>query len=346
MTQRHAKVQIRREEAGKTLADWLEQRFTYHSRDEWASLIGEGRVLRNGNAAQVDSVLAVDDLVEYHPLSLEEPTVDAEYSIVYEDNDLFAVNKPPNLPCHPGGKFFKHTLWFLLRSKYPGARIINRLDRETSGIVLVAKDKRAARLLGRQFERRQVQKEYLVLVEGQFPDTMQADGVLVSADSVVRKKRAFQRDGEGESCSTRFRCLERFDGMSLVHVELGTGRMHQIRASLCSLGFPVVGDKIYGVDERIFLRFVEQKLTDADRQMLRLPHQALHAHRLAFSNCDGDPVCVEAPLPDDFCPVIFASSEADFPGDKAIVRACATPKQFEDSSWPRGPRRWPPGSVR
>lgn len=301
MTERQAKISIRTHEAGTRLDAWLAARFTYHALHEWVSLIQSHRLLVNDLSSQAGYLLRAGDVIAYHPISLAEPEVSHDIQILYEDDILMAINKPPDLPCHPAGRYFKNTLLTMLRETCPEARLVNRLDRETSGIILIAKNKRTSGKLGRQFERRQVTKEYQVLVEGDFPDQLLAEGVLaVDNESPVIKKRVFLWEGEGETCSTQFRRLGAGSNLSLVHVTLGTGRMHQIRATLSSLGFPVVGDKIYGLDETIFIRLVQGAVTAQDRITLRLPHQALHAWRLTVRHpVTQEDKTFEAPLPGD-----------------------------------------------
>ncbi len=303
MTQRRVKITVHTREAGVRLDSWLAARFTYHTLNEWTTLIETHRLMVNEASCQPTYLLNAGDEVAYFPVSLEEPEVSRDIQVLYEDDILMAINKPPNLPCHPAGRYFNNTLLTILRKTCPEARLVNRLDRETSGIILIAKNKRTTGKLGKQFERRHVTKEYQVLVEGEFPDHFTADGILaVDHNSPVIKKRIFcqNNEGEGETCSTQFRRLACQSGLSLVHVLLGTGRMHQIRATLCSLGYPVVGDKIYGLDETIFVRMVDNAMTEQDQLTLRLPHQALHAWRLTIRHpVKQKDMTFEAPLPRD-----------------------------------------------
>ena len=311
MMQRKNSVLIQPRQAGRQLLDFVSQRFTYFSREEWQTELAASRFLLNDGEARGDSILAPGDRLVYLMDALVEPPVDSGYTVLHEDDDLLVINKPAPLPCHPGGRFFSHTLWALLKEQHGFAdpRFINRLDRETSGIVLVAKTKVAARLCQEQFAQRRVEKVYLVVVEGKFPDTPQeveAAGWLgPDPNSAIRKKVRFypeQNDAPPKAvdCSTGFRRISGTgDGsLSLLEARPHTGRCHQIRASLLSLGFPVVGDKLYGVDEQLFLRFKEGCLSRADHARLRLPRQALHAANLRLVHpITGKELEFSAPLP-------------------------------------------------
>lgn len=282
------------EHGGMPLLDYLSSRYTYHSRELWQELIAEGRVLINGTAAKAEHILADGEEMEYIPRPIEEPAVDMDVRILLQDEDFIALDKPGNLPCHPSGCFFNHTLWALLKEgNLPGippmeqVRFVNRLDRETSGIVLVARNSKAASKATKSLKSPSSCKCYNVLVYGDFPDILEANGWLYhDENALVSKRRSFsytQPDSPSESSSTIFTCLKRENGLSLLEAQLHTGRTHQIRATLRSLGYPVVGDKLYGPDESIFLRFIAGKMTDEDKKALILPRQALHASRLSFN---------------------------------------------------------------
>jgi 23S rRNA pseudouridine955/2504/2580 synthase/23S rRNA pseudouridine1911/1915/1917 synthase len=302
-------ITINSQQAGQNLLEFVSQRFTYRSREEWRQEILAQRLLLNDVAARVGNTLVAGDRLTYLMPVREEPSVDKDYTVLYEDGDLLVINKPAPLPCHPGGRFFSHTLWALLKENHSleKPRFVNRLDRETSGIVLVAKNKRAARRCQEQFIEGRVEKVYLAIVEGAFPETPEKQEVVgwlgIDPNSVIRKKmRLFLRQEDAPpkavQASTSFRQLSSNGSLSLIEVRPQTGRCHQIRATLLHLGFPLVGDKLYGFDEQLFLRFMADSLTAADHATLRISRQALHAARLGIVHpVTGKNLHFCAPLP-------------------------------------------------
>lgn len=210
--------------------------------------------------------------------------VDKDVRIIFEDDGLLVIDKPGNLPCHPGGSYLNNTLLHVLRGRgYESLYIMNRLDRETSGIVLLAKNLEVAKSLTNQFKNHTVQKEYTVLVHGEFPEKLVAAGWLVrDQNSLIVKKRRLVQNAEkppqnAEFAETEFERISFHNGISRLTARPKTGRTHQIRATLFSLGYPVAGDKIYGLDETIFLRFITDSMTNSDREKLIYARQALHA---------------------------------------------------------------------
>ncbi|MDD2389331.1 MAG: RluA family pseudouridine synthase [Desulfobacterales bacterium] len=308
---RRSRICVDLHEAGTNVVELLVNRFTYQGRDNWLECIGSGKILVNGRIAVADQILSRADTLEYLPDDTPEPPVDTSFSVLYEDSEILAVNKSGYLPCHPGGRYFNHTLWALIRQRFdlPHIDFVNRIDRETSGIVLVAKTPEAARHCRKQFETHQVRKRYVAVVEGEFPDqSLSARGYLVrDYDSRIRKKIKFCPDGDNavlpagaKQCRTVFRNIISRNGLSMVEALPETGRLHQIRASLLALGFCIAGDKMYGVDENFFLRLIDDRLTPEDIIRLRLPRQALHAAELHLSHpTTGRLIRLHAPLPAD-----------------------------------------------
>ncbi len=308
---RKAFIHIPRDQAGTAVLDFLCRRFTYHHRDQWEGLIGCEKVLINGRPCIPGTILECGNSLEYLQPEEEEPPVSTNYSIVFEDRALLVINKPGNLPCHPGGRYFGNTLWGLLKTRTGGEPFffVNRIDRETSGIVLLTKTPAAAKNCQGQFQSGTVRKIYLVAVEGDFPSgPLCAEGWLSRDEtSQIRKKQRFspmdsepEIPDESQRCLTQFRLIDRCRGRSLVSACPETGRLHQIRATLSSLGYPVVGDKIYGVDDTLFLKFIEKRLTEEDRSRLCLQRQALHSESIELKHPeDGRRLHFKAEMPKD-----------------------------------------------
>jgi len=297
--------------AGLTLSAFLASRFPYRSEPQWAAMAAAGAVLVNGGPAAAGMVLSAGYEVRYRPASAKEPPVDGRVAVLYEDADIMVVNKSGNLPVHPAGRYFRNTLWRILREELgvPEPSIINRLDRETSGVVLAARNRAAAAACRLQFDRREVGKAYLVLTEGGPAAPLRAAGYMTAcAGSAIRKKRLFVPSASpapepgraSDWAETFFTPLRAAGELRLLRAEPRTGRLHQIRATLLALGWPVAGDKMYGRDEGLFLRFLSDGFTPEDRASLRIGRQALHASELSFRHpSDGRRMSVKAPLPAD-----------------------------------------------
>ncbi len=308
---------------GVRLDHFLTERFTYQSRTGWQSIIRAGRISVNGIRVRASRRLHAGDVIEFDVQGIAEPEVDPAYSVVLERPGFLVVSKSGCLPVHPSGCYFRNTLLMLMKERYGELFVVNRLDRETSGLVVLAKDAETAGVLSGLFASHQVEKTYLAAVFGEFPASMVVKNGWLSSDpdSPVRKKRRFTETDPGtedaEPCATEFACLKTDGRFSLVECRPHTGRLHQIRATLCSCGFPLVGDKLYGPDDTVFLRFTEEAMTDADRAALVLPTQALHAWRLRFTvSGTGEAVECESAPPDAMLN-LFGADTAGFLVERA-----------------------------
>lgn len=236
-------------------------------------------------------------------------------SVLHEGNDLLVVDKPAGLVVHPSKQGPHSSLIGRVRLHLGGGegRLVNRLDRETSGVVVVATTAQAARELGGLFATGAVVKEYTAIVHGAVPpEGLRIDAPLGRDDgSPVAIKDRVRADGA--AASTDVLPIARFmrDGQpfSIVQVRPTTGRKHQIRIHLAHAGHPIVGDKLYGGDETCYLRLVTGTLTDDDRRRLVFEHHALHAGRVAFS-WRGRDWSFEAPLRADLAAFAGAGSQS------------------------------------
>lgn len=269
-------------------AEYLAGRFTYHSLPQWAQIIAEGRVCINGAPCREGGCVQANDTVSYDPGEFEEPAADLSYSIIYEDDWVIGVNKPGNLLVHRAGRSFRGNLAYQLRSvhdpAYPNCHPVHRLDRETSGTVLVAKDSEQSAVFGKLFAGGGVTKTYKAAVAGQ-PDfkTPFVIDAPISADKECTTPCRFKTDENGKPARTVIEEVKYFDcGASLLTVKPVTGRTHQIRVHLAFAGYPVLGDKVYGA---------------AGPDM---PRQALHCESLSFIHPHTNAPCaITAELPRD-----------------------------------------------
>jgi 23S rRNA pseudouridine1911/1915/1917 synthase len=245
----------------------------------------------------------------------DETPVPVDVPVLYEDDHLLAVAKPAHLPVHPSARYHRNTLIKVLQATRPAGSFLSlghRLDRETSGVLLLSKTRACDRALKKRLaERDDVTKTYLAITWG-VPD--RGDGA-----TSFRYERPLALDGTSE-LRVKMRIVDSPDALyssTIVDVDdvrygasgrpyarvrctLETGRQHQIRVHLASLGAPVVGDKLYGPDDRAFARSADGELTAVDLIRLELPRHALHAAQLALAHpITGAALVIEAPLPDD-----------------------------------------------
>jgi 23S rRNA pseudouridine1911/1915/1917 synthase len=231
-----------------------------------------------------------------------EPPVPRHFSVLAEEETFMAIDKPAGLPIHTTAKYWRNTLTALLRERYPDQplQVCHRLDRETSGVLLLARGPGPASFLKQAFARRTVEKTYLALCHGiPSPETGEIDRPLKLTGG--RTRLLMEVAADGLQALTRYQVVQRFARHALVAVSPKTGRQHQIRVHLACIGHPIVGDKIYRASEQHFIDFCDGGMTaDLLEAFDGLPRQALHAHRLTFPHpLTRRPVTVESPLPAD-----------------------------------------------
>ncbi len=297
--------------AGERLDAWLARHVAGESRSRLQALIGEGRVTVDGGRSRASARVRPGQAIAVvlpDPVPAAPAPEDIPLAIVHEDDRLLVVDKPAGLVVHPGAGRDSGTLVNALLHHVrdlsgvggvarPG--IVHRLDRGTSGLLVVAKDDAAHRELARQFASREVEKEYLALVLG-VPARRQGEIAAAIGRDPVHRRRMSVRSPRGREARSSYAVVEVFPGAALLRVRILTGRTHQIRVHLASLGHPVAGDATYGGTRAGSSRHAATR--DA---LAGLTRPALHAARLAFRHpATGERLAFESPLPSDLADVL------------------------------------------
>ncbi|MEZ6038216.1 MAG: RluA family pseudouridine synthase [Planctomycetota bacterium] len=306
--------------AGQRLDLALAAVLTWRSRSSIVRLIENGMVRLEGRAVPASRRVRVGDTIEVDvpPPPVPEPTPDdaCTLPILYEDQVMVAVDKPPGMAVHPSGRHLTGTLIHELHRRYRRPddpshdvvpRLLHRIDLETSGVVAVGLDDVFHQQVRQQFEDREVEKTYLAVVFGCPPASEgRIDrGIVPDKSSAVRLKLTTGAPDEGLSAITNYRVVRSVDRYSLIEVRPETGRTHQIRVHMAAIGCPLVGDKLYGPDEAIFLEQLRGELSEASRAALVLDRHALHSHSLTFYHpVRGERLTLLAPLPADLAALV------------------------------------------
>lgn len=286
-------IEIKVEETGERLDKYIASRLPRLSRSAIKRLIEKGLVAVEGKARKASYKVKAGEEISIlvpkeEPLELRAESIPLD--VIYEDEDVIVVVKPAGMVVHPSCGHNKGTLAGAILALCPdlagvGERlrpgIVHRLDKDTSGLVVVAKNEGALRNLREQFKKREVKKVYVALVEGRLEPERGAIEAPIGRDPRQRKKMSVVRGGRYSL--TLYKVVEYFDEHTLLEVEPKTGRTHQVRVHLSFIGHPLVGDPIYGFR----------------KQRLNVSRQFLHARTLGFRLPSGEYVEFEAKLPED-----------------------------------------------
>lgn len=296
-------VTISESGAGMRLDVFLSRRFSRYSRSEIVRHIKEGRVVSTQRKLKSSSVLKQGEVLRLFVPGLAPTTPPPPLPpILYEDEHIIAVNKPSGMLVHPSGDTFVWALISLFRRQRPAEKIdlIHRLDKETSGVLLLSKSADANRFVKAQLAARKIKKVYHAIVRG-VPswDSLEVQKPIGNAmESEIGLRRGV--NPEGVDAHTTFRVLQKMHHHAKVECRLHTGKTHQIRVHLESVGFPIVGDKIYGQPDWVFLEFLKKGYTPAVQQATKVSRQLLHAHWVSFPHLNGEQLRIVAPLPAEF----------------------------------------------
>lgn len=291
---------------------YLTRLYPNYSRALFQKAIEQGDVLVNGLPVKMSRRLRVNDRISVRLPELPDKTIppeDIPLEVLYDDEQIIVINKPAGLIVHPGRGNYRGTLAGALQFHFDKlsdiagqhrAGIVHRLDRDTSGVLVVAKDNQVHHHLSRQFEQREVEKEYRAITWGVIP---------LDSDYIETHVRVSQRNrermivcppgGNAREASTFYEVLERYHGFTSVKLTPKTGRTHQLRVHMQHLGHPIVADELYNGRKLLRLADLVEELP-ADQDQILIERQALHARRLAFDHpATGQRLEFQAPLPED-----------------------------------------------
>jgi 23S rRNA pseudouridine1911/1915/1917 synthase len=303
----HATLQIRRKRSKSRIDKYLQGRFPRFSRTGIQRLIKEGAITVNKKIVKSSYEILPGDRIDLILPPVEESEILAEnipLEILYEDQYLVAVNKPPNMVSHPARGYQSGTLVNAMMYHCqqlsqgddpvrPG--IVHRLDKDTTGVIVLAKDDEAHWRLALQFERRRIHKEYIAVVEGEFDLDSDKIDAAIGAHPYIRERYAVRRE-IGRHAVTVFQVIERLGGFTFVRLMPETGRTHQLRVHMSYLRHPIVSDTLYGA-RKIAMR----DLFGGDDETPIISRFALHARSICFRHpITGKEIKLEAPVPQDF----------------------------------------------
>lgn len=316
---------------GIRLDHFLKERYVKRSRGQLQRAIEAGCIflLRNqsphlqAGVLKASSQLVPGDEIRVVSERRPEPAVDFNYQILHEDEALLVVNKPAGLPVHPAGRYFFHTLLSHLQASKTAQTgqktqyfLAHRLDKETSGVLILTKTKQACTALAQQFFHRTTLKRYLAITRGITPEQFQVSLAIEKAlgSLIALKMQVTRLPKQGQNARTEFYRQAVFahstdhGPLSLVECIPHTGRQHQIRVHLASAGFPILGDKLYGLPEAQALQYYAKNLELSRSEITRqlgLPRHALHAAAIRFLHpLTQIATEFEAPLPSDLADFI------------------------------------------
>lgn len=303
---------VRIKSEGMRLDHYIHMYLQDYSRTDLQGAIKSGHVTVNGKPSKASYKVRNDDQLV---VLLPEPThaipqaEDIPLDVLYEDEWVALINKPWNMVVHPAKGNWSGTLVNALQHRFRDhlslangalrAGVVHRLDKDTSGVILIAKDDSTLRECCMQFETRKVFKEYVALVAGELDrDSDYVEGPM-KMHPQDRLRMIVSHEADAKEAVSYYEVLERFKSYTLVKVQPKTGRTHQIRVHLQYVGCPVLADKLYGGRDKFTLRDLDPKL-NAENDEVLMERQALHAFRLRFKHpAKGTWLEVEAPLPCD-----------------------------------------------
>ena len=300
---------------GQRVDQFLCRRLAGYSRSQVQKMLASARVVKDGRPVKAHARVRSGQKVEiaYRRRPESPPSPEIRIPSLFEDEHYLVIDKPANVLSHPTDKIVLNTVLSILRTQRPDLprlHLLHRLDRETSGVLALAKHPGAARDWARAMEKRRIQKEYIALVRGTLtPWEGVMDWPIGRQGGAIRVRQWINVPGAVPAV-TRYKVEKIFAPHgTLVRAFPHTGRLHQIRVHFAALGHPLWGDPLYTGEGEIYRKMVDRKMTPGDRESLGFPRVALHASALAFDHpVTRESLRVESPLPPDMREAVAAAA--------------------------------------
>ncbi len=265
---------------------YLAHRFSYYSRTSWQAIVECGLIHVNDKPVSYKKRINKNDKITHYVFYYKEPEVEKNVWIVYDDGDLVIASKPPNLPVIPAGRYYYNTLYKIACTKLSfNLKLLNRIDRETSGCVALSRTSEMARDFCSLGKKNAIRKIYIAVVENSshIEERFYVEGYMKQSPHKYYRQYQILTESDGKYSKTRFKVVRRYGQYAVVLCRLYTGRMHQIRVHLQSVGCFIVGDKIYGREgPMLFDKFLNPSQYKYDDD--NFGRQALHAYKLVFNH--------------------------------------------------------------
>ena len=280
-----------RHDKKETMIAFLVRRFPYQKEDGWLKCLAAGEVKVNDRKTTPHRVLKSRDIVSYDRPRAKEPAVDDTYRIIYKDDWLVVVEKSGNLPISESGRYYRNTLINILKEREDFSELfaVHRLDKETSGVVVIARTKAVATILGQQFVERVPEKRYHAVLNGEFSmgEIMVTQPIKRNSSQQGKVRIRQVVDEEGKTSKTLFTAKKIVSGLTLAEIKTFSGRTHQIRCHAEHIGHPILGDKLYGQSDDFFIRLLNHETEPLFPPYGRIERQLLHASFLSFHHPDS-----------------------------------------------------------
>jgi 23S rRNA pseudouridine1911/1915/1917 synthase len=283
------KKNVKKQDEGKTLLDFYATAFPYKTELFWQEKIEKNHILVNDKKASPNLVLKAGWITKHLVFDKTEPKINTNIQLLFQDQDILVINKPAPIPVHPSGRFYKNTVTHILKLAFPkeNFKIVHRLDANTTGILILAKNKKTANFLIEKFKNKKFKKQYIAIIEGSLNDK------IISINTTIGKEKSLAgsrvANNLGQKAETNIKIIKILRNKTVVELEPKDGRTNQLRLHLASIQHPIIGD--IGYKDKTY--FKENAMTYPTDCLL------LHAWKISF-DYKGKYMQFEAPIPDKF----------------------------------------------